>query len=73
MAKDPNKVRAKRTAKPKRFYLMYEGDAPPQNMSFARNGDEALDMVDAAQVAGRKLSFARVTLPAPKSKSPEAA
>lgn len=72
MAKDPSKPRAKRTSKPKRFYLMYEGDAPPQNMTFARNGDEALDLVEQAANEGRKLSFARVTLPAPKPKAPTA-
>lgn len=76
MAKDPTatgekKTRAKRTAKAKRVYLMFEGEIPQNvldSMSFARNGDDALDTQADAKKAGRVLSFTRVTLPAPAKK-----
>ena len=71
MAKEPGttKVRAKRTAKAKRYYLMFEGEIPQSqldSMTFARNGDDALDAQADAKKNGRQLSFTRVTLPVTK-------
>lgn len=74
MAKDPTatgekKARAKRSAKPKRFYLMFVGTIDPailKSMTFAKNGDEALDAQAAAKEQGQELSFTRVTLPVAK-------
>lgn len=69
---DPNapaKVRAKRSAKPKRFYLLFDGTidaAVLKSMRFAKNGDEALDAQADAKAAGVELSFTRVTLPVAK-------
>ena len=67
----PKKKRT-RSNKPKRFYMIFEGDAPT-NVSFAKNGDDALDIVDAASKEGKKLNFLRVNLPASKPKDAPAA
>lgn len=75
MAKDTaatdgtKKTRAKRSAKPKRYYLLFDGvieDAVLKSMRFARNGDEALDAQADAKANGVALSFTRVTLPVVK-------
>lgn len=61
------KVRAKRSAKAKRLYLMSEVEIPGE-CTFARNGDDAMDMKDAAEKAGKTMFFKRVLLPAPVKK-----
>lgn len=57
------KTKRKRAAKPKRMYLMFEGDVPPGDFTFARNGDDALDQQEAAKLQGKTLNFKRVVLP----------
>lgn len=73
MATEPKRTRAKRSAKPKRYLLLFTGNidkAILDSMRFARNGDEALDAQADAKEKGIDLSFVRVTLPA--SKKPDA-
>lgn len=64
---DPNaapKKKRTRSNKPKRFFMLYSGpEITLENLAFARNGDEALDLVDAAAKSGTKLNFLRVNMP----------
>lgn len=65
----PKKKRT-RSNKPKRFYMIYGGpEVALEGLQFAKNGDEALDIVDNANKEGRKLNFLRVNLPASKPKN----
>lgn len=62
-------VRRKRAAKAKRLCLLSE-TALPDTIQFARNSDEAMDLVDKAQQEGKTLYFKRVLMPAPTPKAP---
>lgn len=62
-------VRKKRAAKAKRLCLLSETPLP-DTIQFARNSDEAMDLVDKAQQENKTLYFKRVLMPAPVSKTP---
>lgn len=62
-------VRRKRSAKAKRLCLLSETPLP-DTIQFARNSDEAMDLVDKAQQEGKTLYFKRVLMPAPAAKTP---
>ncbi len=67
MAKEPGKTKRTRSAKAKRLYLMSEVEIQGEP-TFCRNGDDAMDAVEAASKEGKKLYFKRVLLPAPAAK-----
>lgn len=70
MATGTTKTKRTRSAKAKRLYLLSDVEIVGEP-TFARNGDDAMDAVDAASKEGKKLYFKRVLLPAPASKKVE--
>ena len=67
MATDVKKVKRPRTAKARKICLLSETEITG-TLTFAKNSDEAMDMIDAAQRAGKTLFFKRLTMPAPTPK-----
>lgn len=65
----PRKKRT-RSAKARKICLLSETQFAGEFM-FARNSDEAMDLVDKAQQEGRTLYFKRLTMPAPAAKVTE--
>lgn len=70
MAKEFGKTKRTRSAKAKRLYLMSETPIAGEP-TFARNGDDAMDAVEAAAKNGITLHFKRVLLPASVAKKSE--
>jgi hypothetical protein len=68
MAQEPKKKRT-RNAKARKICLLSETEIVG-NLTFAKNSDEAMDMIDAAQKAGKNLFFKRIVMPAPQPKTP---
>lgn len=62
------KPKRKRTAKARKICLLSETPFTGE-FKFARNSDEAMDLVDAAQKAGQTLYFKRIVMPAPTPKT----
>jgi hypothetical protein len=61
------KVKRARTAKARKICLLSETEITGV-LTFAKNSDEAMDLIDAAQKEGKTLYFKRLTMPAPTPK-----
>ena len=60
--------KSKRTVKPKDIFMVYEGDVDPTTILFTK---DALAVLEACQGTAKK--YAKIVLPAPKSRAPKAA